>query len=219
MNFRAVIFLLLIVSSSVLFSSSCTSVESKNSEEVVIDSGNSRATNEQEEIVITDADLEDKNKQVSTVQEVTGEAKRLLPDESVIETLIDGFGNKTETRYFKEHPRLRLIILRTSAEGNQEVTVYGYGSDTAKIADLGDKALTASGDEIANAAQLVATRATSESPVFVKKNKTDTTLKPLPSSAFQKPLTPVNQPTETVQPETTNTTEKPPTQANEEDED
>jgi hypothetical protein len=217
MNFRLIIFLLLVVSSSVLFSS-CTSVESKNSEEVVIDSS-SRVANEQEEVVISDADLQDKNKQISTVQEVTGQAKRLLPDESVIETLIDGFGNKTETRYFKEHPRLRLIILRTSAEGNQEVTVYGYESDTAKIADLGEKALTASGDEIANAAQLVATRGTSETPAFVKKNKTDPTLQPLPSSAFQKPVMPVNQPLETVQPETTNPSEKSPTQSNEEDED
>lgn len=171
------------------------------------------------EVVITDADLVDRNKQVSTTQERTQMAKRLLPDKSEIETMTDGYGNKTETRFFKEHPRLRCVILRTSAEGNQEVTVYGFGSDTKVVADLGDKALTASGDEIANAAQLTVTRGTSETPNFMKKRSNQTSLQPLPSSAFQKPRSQVIQPNETVEPETADTSENSPKQPSPEEED
>lgn len=185
-------------------------------EEVMIDSTSKPAN---EEIVITDADLKDKDKQISTDQPSTQLAKRLLADKSEVETSIDGFGNKTETRYFKEHSRLKLVILRTSVDGNQEATVYGYGGNVETLTDLGDKALTASGNEIADAAKLYATRSPSDSPSFTKKRKTDTTLKPLPSSAFQRPFPPVNQTTETVQPETSGNSEKSPTQPDEEDED
>ncbi|HVE59130.1 MAG TPA: hypothetical protein VNB22_20065 [Pyrinomonadaceae bacterium] len=212
MNFRLNIFLLLAVFSSALFSA-CTSVESKTSEEVVIDSSSSKPSSD--EVVITDSDLKGKtDSQISTDQESKALAKRILPDNSEVETLIDGFGNKVETRYFPEHPRLRLIILRTSADGKQEATVYGYGTDTKIVEDLGDKAMTASGDEIANTAGLNTTRGYSNPPNFMKKGKADSSLKPLPSSAFQKPVMPVNQPTEA-----TTTSEKSSTQPNEEDED
>ncbi len=213
MNSRLANFLLLAVFSSVLFSA-CTNVESKTSEEVVFDSSSKPAN---DEVVITDSDLKDKtNKQISTDRESTELAKRVLSDKSEVETLVDGFGNKVETRYFVGHPRLRLIILRTSVDGKQEATVYGYGTDTKIVEDLGDKAITGSGDEIANTAGLLATRSNTNPPNFMKKGKNETSLKPLPSSAFQRPLPPINQPTET----TNNSSENSSTQPSpEEDED
>ena len=89
------------------------------------------------------------------------------------------------------------------------------------VNSLGDRALTASGDEIANAAQLYATRSFGSASNFMKKRKTETQspLQPLPSSAFQKPLSPVNQPVETVQPQTNAGNETPVTQQNKPEED
>jgi hypothetical protein len=69
----------------------------------------------------------------------------------------------------------------------QEVTVYSYGGDTKTFTDLGDKALTASGDELANTAEFYKTQYYSETPNFIKKRKSEPqpSLQPLPSSAFQ----------------------------------
>jgi len=197
MNYRLVILLLLVVCSSTLFSA-CTNVESKTQEEVVINGDGRTPRNE---VVITDADLKDENEQISNLQETSKLPKRLLSDRSVIETLIDGYGNKTETRYFPGHPRVKLVILRTSADGQQEVSVYGYG-ETKTVAGLGEKALTASGDEIAGIAELPAMPKSSATRNYLKGRKPEPTLQPLPSSAFQKPVIQYNQPVESIQSET-----------------
>lgn len=206
MKLRPLIFLLLAAFSSAVLSA-CTTVESKTPEEVVIED-TSKGGNE---IVINNSDIKTENKQISTSTESAQLPKRILSDGSNVETLIDGFGNKTETRYFPGHLRVRFIIVRTSVDGKQQVTVYGYGDDTKTLADLGDIALTASGDEIANAAGLFVTRTLKDPPNFMKKRKTEIQppLQPLPSSQFQKPLPQVLQPAETVQPETENSSENP----------
>lgn len=188
MNSKLFILLLLAMSLSVLFSA-CTSVESSPSKEVVIDDGGKTSG---KEIFINDTDFQKEKPQISTSKESIEEGKRILGDKSEVETLIDGFGNKTETRYFKNNPRLRFIILRTSADGTKVVTVYGYGGDTQMLNDLGDTALTASGDEIADSAKLNATRSYAITPNFMKGSKTETpALQPLPSSQF--PIKPVQQ--------------------------
>jgi hypothetical protein len=212
MKLKHIIALLFVVAAAV-FISACTNVESKNSEEVVIDR---KSTGAADEVFITNSDVKGQKDvaPVSTTREGTQLDKRRLPDKSQIETIIDGFGNKTETRYFEGHPRLRLVIVRTSPKGAQEVTVYGNGA-TKLVNSLGDRALTASGDEIANEAQLYATRSFGAAQNFMKKRKTETqTLQPLPSSAFQKPVGPVNQTVEPARPETNMSNEKPATRQN-----
>jgi hypothetical protein len=204
MNFKIVIFLLFAVSIPT-FLSACTSVNSKEAEEVVFDSKTGGSSNE---IYITNADVKEQDQVTTSNLRKGGQLeKRLLSDASVIETLVDGFGNKVETRYFKGHPRVRMLILRTSVNGNQQVTVYGH-SDTKFVPELRDRALTASGDEIASVAQLYTTPSSSGAVNFMKKRKTQTTLQPLqplPSSSFQKPVAPVVQQVEPVQQETTST--------------
>jgi hypothetical protein len=204
MNFKIVIFLLFAVSIPT-FLSACTSVKSKEAEEVVFDSKTGGSSNE---IYITNADVKEQDQVTTSNLRKGGQLeKRLLSDASVIETLVDGFGNKVETRYFKGHPRVRMLILRTSVNGNQQVTVYGH-SDTKFVPELRDRALTASGDEIASVAQLYTTPSSSGAVNFMKKRKTQTTLQPLqplPSSSFQKPVAPVVQQVEPVQQETTST--------------
>ncbi len=217
MNARIFSLLLLVLFVSI-FLSGCTNAESKSSEEVVIDSSSNGSSNE---VYITNADVKSENQQISTTQISAQNESTILSDNSKVETLVDGFGNRTQTRYFPGHPRLRLLILRTSAAGKQEVTVYGNAGDTKIVPDLGDKALTASGDEIANAAQLFATSSYGGAKNFMKRSKTEsqTPLQPLPSSSFQKPTVQYNQPVETVQNESNNSRENTDVQQNNPDED
>ncbi len=207
MNSKIFIFLLFAVVLSAM-SSACTTVESSPQKEVVFDD---RGKTSGKEIFISDSDFQKEPTQIFTSKEAKKEDKRMLADKSEVETLIDGFGNKTETRYFKDNPRLRFIILRTSVDGTKVVTVYGYGKDTQTFNDLGDKALTASGDEIANAAKLTQTRSYVITPNFTKKVKSDTpTLEPLPSSTFPiKPPQPIEQPKAIVETESSNNSEIP----------
>jgi hypothetical protein len=216
MNHKYVIFLLLTVSAATFFSG-CKSVESKSAEEVVFD--NSKVSSE--EVFITNADVKDENQQVKTTKTSGQLGKRLLADKSSIETILDGFGNKIETRHFSGHPRLRLLIVRTSVDGKREVTVYGNGGGTKMVAGLEDSALTASGDEIANAAQLYATPSYGASKNFMKGSnvQTQTPLQPLPSSAFQTPPSQVPQPVAPIQPEPSVNRETPAAQQNVPDED
>ena len=215
MNLKIAIFLLLIFSAPV-FMSACTSVESKEAQEVVI-TDKTAASND--EVFITNADVKSEEQQNSFSQTGDQLGKRMLYDGSQIETIVDGFGNKIETRYFKGHPRLRMLILRTSVDGKQEVTVYGHGSDTKFVPELADRAMTATGDEIANTAQLFATPSSPGAKNFMKKRKLETTLQPLPSSAFQKPVIQYTQPVAPVQPETNETSQNPAEKQNQANED
>ena len=199
MNLKLVISLSLAVSVSTFFSA-CTNVERKT-EEVVIDS---RSGSSSKEVFITKSDTKKQQPQeVPSMLKGSQLAKRVLSDNSSVETVIDGFGNKRETRYFKGNQRVRCVILRTSVKGVQQVTVLGYG-DSKTVEGLGDWAMSASAEEIAAAAQLSSTRSFAGARNFMKKGKgaSQPPLQPLPSSAFQQPLQPVNQPAATVQPQT-----------------
>lgn len=201
------IFLLFAVSWSTM-SSACTTVEQNPEKEVVFDDGGPTAG---KEISISDSDVQKAPTQIITAKPSIREADRTLRDRSQVETWIDGFGNKTETRYFKDNPRLRFIILRTSVDGTKVVTVYGYGSDTQTFNDLGDTALTASADDIANAAKLTATRSYLAKPNFMKRSKTQTpAVQPLPSSTLPiKPVQPIEQPKAKGETESGNSSEIP----------
>lgn len=201
MNFKFIAFLFLALVSPTLFSA-CTSAASKEQEEVVITDA---AKTSGDEIIINNSDLKKENAQIATSQQSSEMPKRILADKSEVETLVDGYGNKTEKRYFTGHPRLRFLVLQTAANGQREVTVYGYGGDIKVVSGLDDNALTASADEIADTSQLFKTRSEPETNNFLRggKNQTQTQpLQPLPSSAFQKPNAQVYQPAETVQPST-----------------
>jgi hypothetical protein len=120
--------------------------------------------------------------------------------------LKDSFGNTVETRYFPQHPRLQFVVIRTAVDGKQEVTVYASGGVTKIVPDLGELAMNGSPDEIANAAGILSTPVPSRPTNFMKSTKIEPqpSLQPLPSSAFQRPVTPVIQQPETMQTETSN---------------
>lgn len=215
MKLKSAISLLFIACLSTFFSA-CSSAASKDQSEVVIDKSSTRST---EEVYITNADVKKENSDDSsgsTLQLPGGSSvNTTLGDNSKVESLTDAFGNKAETRYFEGHPRLRMLIVRTSVEGGREVTVYGNGGDTMLVNGLGDRALTASADEIANAAGLTSTVSSGPAKNFMKRQPSQSSqLQPLPSSAFQKPAAPVYQSNEAASTETT-----PPPAKPEEDED
>ncbi|HEY0461549.1 MAG TPA: hypothetical protein VGC97_20600 [Pyrinomonadaceae bacterium] len=214
MNFKLTAFILLALFSPLLLAG-CTKVESKAPEEVVID-----GKQPSDEIVINNSDLKKEEQLITISKKAEQLPKRTLGDKSEVETLVDGFGNKTERRSFAGHSRLRFVILQTSADGVQEVTVYGYGGEIKVVQGLGDNALTASADEIANTAQLSKTRSETGSINFLKGRRSETQsapLQPLPSSSFQKPNAQVYQPVQPAAPQTNGDTSTAPQTKPEED--
>lgn len=114
------------------------------------------------------------------------EITKLAPDGSRIDTMYDGYGNKTETRHFSDS-RLKFVMLNTSASGQKQVFVYGQNGEVKSLpANMLDKVLTASANEIAGAAGIYEVRMSAPQPAIVQNQQP---LKPLPSSKFpiQKP--------------------------------
>lgn len=111
-----------------------------------------------DEVVISDADL--KNNSLNASADMTANQNRtepikILADKSELETSYDAYGNKSETRYFKNRSRLKFVLVRTASDGEKQVFVYGYGNDTKLMPeDFSELALTRSAEEIAAAAGL-----------------------------------------------------------------
>ncbi len=79
---------------------------------------------------------------------------RTLADGSEITTTIDANGGKTETRVFRNNPRVSRVVV-TTHDGRRTVRVYSPKGEEKEINDVGD-ALEATGDKIADAAGWVA---------------------------------------------------------------
>lgn len=101
---------------------------------------------------------------------------------SKLETMTDRYGNKTETRCFDFHPRLRCVMLSTSADGQRKIFVYGQNGDVKGLPEnMLDRAMTASADDIANAAGIVlAPTRLATPPAYAQTNKTQKVMPPLP---------------------------------------
>ena len=184
------IFLLAFSASSL----ACTtgSAASENQSEVVFNDGYS-ANSAAGEVVIDDRTFQAENEQILTAAENSQETIRKLADNSEIIVRYDGYGNKTETRKFNNHARITELFIRTAANGQKQIYVYGYTKDVKTLsADMTARAFTASADEIADAAGLNQTRSNEDIANFRKSGKS---LQPLPSSSF-----PMQMP-QTIQPQ------------------
>ncbi|HLM01985.1 MAG TPA: hypothetical protein VK400_13095, partial [Pyrinomonadaceae bacterium] len=108
-----------------------------------------------DEVVIDDSDLEN----ISNAGQSSQTAPQKLSDFSEVTVMYDGFGNKLERRFFRGHPRLDTVIVKTTADGRREIMIYGQNGERKTIdGELGNRLLTASADEIANAAKIYETR-------------------------------------------------------------
>lgn len=72
-------------------------------------------------------------------------------DNSEITTSTDASGVKTETRVFRNNPRVSKVVVTTTPDGRRTVRVYSKSGEEKVVDNVGD-ALEATGDAIATAA-------------------------------------------------------------------
>lgn len=144
------IYLFLIIAVCAVFASSCAKENEVNQEivelsDVGIDNANSN------EVVMKDSDVEKRLPAVSTFGEPQPETSYVDKDGSNVRISYDGQGTRIETRYFFNHPNLKMLTVTVSNDGNiKEGIVFGHNNEKKKLPpDLLDNALTASGNDIA----------------------------------------------------------------------
>ncbi len=124
-------------------------------EDVAIGSGE---VNENGELIISDSDMNKLNVAVPTVKEGSRE---LINHKDGTTTIIafDGFGNKTETKIFNDHPRIKMIKVRTSTTGDKRVFVYSQTGIVENVdQNMLHTVLDTSPDKVANAVGIYETR-------------------------------------------------------------
>lgn len=89
---------------------------------------------------------------------VASDTTRPGPDDSVIVTHTDESGVKTETRTFKNNPRVSKVVVTTTADGRRTVRAHSP-TGTEKVVDNVANALDETGDAIASAAGWTADKA------------------------------------------------------------
>lgn len=112
-------------------------------------------------------------------------------DNSKIVLMTDRSGNKTEIRTFQNHQRLSSVVVQTDVNGFRIAYIYGQNGETVLAPEsILPRLLTASADEIANAANIYQT-VTEGDFIYTQKPRYETSLplKPMPSSQF-----PINPP-------------------------
>ncbi len=112
------------------------------------------------EIAIFDSDFNsetgDKGRLKSQKRE---EGNRDANGDSIVSTMYDGAGNRTDARIFNNHSRLRKVIVRTGVDGKIQVFVYGNNGEVKRLSvKAAEEILRAPGDAIANAAKIYETR-------------------------------------------------------------
>lgn len=80
---------------------------------------------------------------------------RAAADNSEITTTTDASGVKTETRVFRDNPRVSKVVVTTHPNGTRTVRVYSKTGEEKVVDNVGD-ALSETGDAIASAAGFVA---------------------------------------------------------------
>lgn len=73
------------------------------------------------------------------------------PDNSEITTTTDANGVTTETRVFRDNPRVSKVVVTTTRDGRRTVRVHSRTGDEKEVNDIGD-VLEVSGDKLAEGA-------------------------------------------------------------------
>ena len=76
------------------------------------------------------------------------------PDNSEITTSVDANGTRTETRTFKNNPRISRVVV-TTRDGRRTVKAYSPSGEEREV-NTDDNVLEATGDKVADAAHFVA---------------------------------------------------------------
>ena len=81
-------------------------------------------------------------------------------DGSETEVDIDSYGNKSYTRVFDDHPRVKMLMVKESANGKKQIYVYGQNNKVKFLTkDIPENILRATADQIADSAQIYETAA------------------------------------------------------------
>ena len=121
------------------------------------------------EVFINDSSVSSDGKYSSKVIRENNESTVTADDGSQINTTYDAFGNKTEIRKFFNNPRLTQVLLRTSVEGERQIYVYGQNGEVEPLPqNMLDRAMVASGDEIAAAAGITSVKQQRMTPAFTE---------------------------------------------------
>lgn len=183
-------FRLLLIIAIAIFALSCSYFSKgevgQEEEVVIIDDGYTK-NNSKNEIIIDETDFEGKEIDESGSKETVNVPIRVMKDGSKVVTMFDTFGNKSETRLFDNHPRLRQIILQTSAEGEKTVLVYGQNGEVKDLPkEMVDRVLATPANAVADAAQITKIKTEQYRPETTQTQPRNfEKLNPLPSSAFE----------------------------------
>ena len=80
------------------------------------------------------------------------------PDNSEISTTVDADGTRTETRTFRNNPRVSKVVVTTRKDGTRTVKVTSRSGEE-KVVDTTEDVLKATGDKVADGAGFVADKA------------------------------------------------------------
>ena len=80
------------------------------------------------------------------------------PDNSEISTTVDSEGTRTETRTFRNNPRVSKVVVTTRKDGTRTVKVTSRSGEE-KVVDTTEDVLKATGDKVADGAGFVADKA------------------------------------------------------------
>jgi transcriptional regulator of met regulon len=80
------------------------------------------------------------------------------PDDSEVTTSVDANGTRTETRVFKNNPRISKVVV-TTRDGRRTVKAYSASGEEREVTNTDENVLEATGDKVAAAAGWVADKA------------------------------------------------------------
>lgn len=119
------------------------------------------------EVVFDDSKIQEKNKQLSTFGEQPKDQNYTDKDGSSVRISFDGYGNKTITKYFFNHPNLKMMIITETTDGTKEAIVYGHNNEHKKLeVDDVNKIVTATGNEIASKAGITTIKRENSAPII-----------------------------------------------------
>lgn len=131
---------------------------------------------------------------VRITRAVQKEKSRIEADNSLVETMFDNYGNKTESRYFNSNPLLKMVVRRTRADGQTEAVIYAQNGDIRTAPpELAETIMKSPAKEIARAADITEGTIQNEIPAMLAAQKPTPDIEPFPlteslSSAAQTPL-------------------------------
>jgi hypothetical protein len=143
------------------------------------------------EVIIDGTTFEANELPTITSRKSSKEESKTAADGSQINTMFDGFGNKTEIRAFPDNLLVQCIISRTFADGRKQIFVYGQNGEVKILPeDMSDRVLSSSGNDLARSAGIFTGRKPRTVPTPLQNTELPPTTVPTQQSEIEKSLSP-----------------------------